>query len=198
MNYERTHLPQYILVPLIKVLQLYKAICYKYDKRIWVILFNTTSTFVNCASYRKERVTTERLKNNSYLGSRMEKRELFQAETLLMIILPEVWILSVSIWCGSNLFHAWTRIMCLHFLDNSISGLFVGVGRKVKIFTRIRLDSASRGSDPWKRKTNKENNMKCSVLFGHAIGAPFDNVKSSSHTEMSNPPYSPSVLTQFV
>lgn len=81
------------------------------------------------------------------------------------ILLFEVWIPSVSIYCGSNLFQAWTWILCLHFRDDSISGSFVGVGQKVKIFTRKRLDAATRGSDPWKRKITIK--LMWSILWSH-------------------------------
>lgn len=76
--------------------------------------------------------------------------------------------------------------MCLYFFDNLIFGLFVGVGWKVKIFICIRFDLVFRGSDFWKWKINKENNMKCLVLFGYVIGVFFDNVKFFSYIEMLN------------
>lgn len=100
------------------------------------------------------------------------------------ILLFEVWIPSVSIYCGSNLFHAWTWILCLHFRDDSISGSFVGVGQKVKIFTRKRLDAATRGSDPWKRKITIKFNLKYSLVT--PLAHPRSMTSISGHTEMSH------------
>ena len=102
----------------------------------------------------------------SYLGLRMEEREQFQAETLLMIILSEVWILSVSICCGSNLFHAWTRII-VPALSRQFNFRFVRrrwpKGQNFYTF-KAWHDSASKGIDPWNRNNNNENDLKCSYL----------------------------------
>ena len=101
----------------------------------------------------------------SYLGLRMEEREQFQAETLLMIILSEVWTPSVSVCCGSNLFHAWT-IIIVSALSRQFNFRFVRRRwpKGQNFYTFIRLDSASMGIDPWKRDNNNENDMKCSYL----------------------------------
>ena len=121
----------------------------------------------------------------SYLGLRMEEREQFQAETLLMIILSEVWILSVSICCGSNLFHAWTRII-VPALSRQFNFRFVRRRwPKGQNFYTFKAWLSIYGHRSLKAKIITMKMIWSALIWSRH----WHTLKSSSHTEMLNPPY---------